>query len=260
MGLKKGAVLKAAEGLERVEAVLKTDSPIPSNLKEEAFKIRWNLFLTIEDYRRAMETCRLFSRLFPDSPFVDQAMMGLADIHLRNKEYALARQIYSQVTRLPNSMVKAEAQFKIAQTTEEEDMARAEATALKKGMTEVADKGASERAIQQYKLCAEKFPESQFAGRSLGKVVDYYILSKDYTRADDLLEQIFQDYPDGNFLDEMLLKWVEVSSRMGNNQKAYDKCSQLMFEYPASQYAAKAKEQLGALKAAIEKPAGPAKP
>lgn len=260
MGLKKGAILKAAEGLERVEAVLKTDSPIPSNLKEEAFKIRWNLFLTIEDYRRAMETCRLFSRLYPDSPFVDQAMMGLADIHLRNKEYALSRQIYSQVTRLPSSMVKAEAQFKIAQSIDDESAERAAADAVKKGQTELAATGPSERAIQQYKLCAEKFPESLYAGRSLSKVVDYYIFSRDYSRADDLLEQIFQDYPDGNFLDEMLLKWVEVASRMGNNQKAHDKCSQLMFEYPASQHAAKAKELLGTLKATPEKPAEPAKP
>jgi len=257
MGLKKGAVLKASDGLRRADSVLKTDSPIPSELKEEAFKIRWNLYLTTEDYRSAMATCRLFNRMYPDSPFVDQAMIGIADIRMRNKEYRLARDVYSQVLKLPNSMAKPEAQFRIAQAVEAEAADRA---AARKGNPDAPDATLSEAAIQQYKLCAERFPESQYAGESLGKVVDYYIQGRDYSRADDLLEQIFQDYPDGNFLDSMLLKWVDVASRMGNNQKAYDKCSQLMFEYPSSPHAKKAKELLTAIKASLEKPpAGKAK-
>jgi TolA-binding protein len=254
MGLKKGASAKSAEGLERVDAVLKTEGPIPSSLKEEAFKIRWNLFLATEDYPRAMETCRLFNRLYPDSPFVDQAMMGIADIRMRNKEYGPAREVYSQVLRLANSMVKPEAQFRIAQAIEAEAAQRAAAAAAKRGETETAVIRPSEHAIQAYKLCAERFPESQYAGQSLGKVVDYYIEAHDYSRADDLLEQVFQDYPDGNFLDSMLIKWVDVASRMGNNQKAYDKCSQLLFEYPSSPYAGKAKELLPSLKPGAEKP------
>ena len=253
MGLKKGALLKAHEGLDRSDAVLKTESPIPSALKEEAFKLRWNLYLTIEDYKSAMQTCQVFSRLYPDSPFVDQAMMGIANIRMRDNDYPAARTIYSQVLKLPNSMAKAEAQFKIAQSIEAEAVQRAAARAAASGTTETSAPAPSEKAIQQYKLCAERYPESQFAGQSLSKVVDYYIYSHDYSRADDLLEQIFQDYPDGNFLDTMLIRWVEVASRMGNGQKAYDKCSQLLFEYPSSQYAGKAKQLLPALKAQLDK-------
>ena len=257
MGLKKGAAIKAADGLLRVDSILKTESPIPSELKEEAFKLRWDLYLTTEDYRNAMATCRLFNKIYPDSPFVDQAMIGIADIRMRNKEYKLAREVYSQVLRLPNSMAKPEAQFRIAQAVEAEAADRAAANAARQGNLDAPDATLSERAIQQYKLCAERFPESQYAGESLGKVVDYYLQGRDYSRADDLLEQIFQDYPDGNFLDSMLLKWVDVASRMGNNQKAYDKCSQLLFEYPSSPHAPKAKELLTAIKASQEKaPAG----
>ncbi len=42
----------------------------------------------------------------------------------------------------------------------------------------------------------------------------------------------------------MLLKWVIVAYRLNDFQKAYDKCSQLLFEYPASPHAKKAKEIL----------------
>ncbi len=256
MGLKKGAAVKAAAGLKRVDNILTTDSPIPSALKEEAFKLRWNLFLATEDFPRAMATCQLFSRLYPNSPFADQAMMGIADIRLRNKDYALARKVYSQVLALRNSMAKPEAQFRIAQTIETE---AAEAAAKRNALAAARGGGAgqvdpppSEAAIRAYKRCAERYPESRYAGQSLGKLVGYYLHAGDYARADDLLEQIFQDYPDGDFLDAMLLKWVDVARRTGNTQKAYDKCSQLIFEYPASPHAAKAKAMLPVLKGLLE--------
>ncbi len=253
MGLKKGASEKATEGLERVDSIIRTDSPIPSEFKEQAFKLRWNLYLTMEDYKAAMATCNLFNRLYPDSPFVDQAMMGIADIRLEEGDYRGARGIYSQVLRLPNSLAKAEAQFRIAQLIEREAEEKAAQQAARTGETVAANAGLNEQAIQQYKLTAERYPESQYAGESLGKLVDYYLQSRDYTRANDLLEQIFEDYPDANFLDSMLLKWVYVAYRMGDYQKAKSKCTQLIFEYPASDHAAKAKKLLPAIEAEIAK-------
>jgi len=86
--------------------------------------------------------------------------------------------------------------------------------------------------------------------------VDFYLNTRDYPRADDLLEQIFQDYPDAGFLDEMLLKWVYVAYRTGNIQKAFDKCQQLIFEYPASPHAAKAKQLLPPIQAELDKAKG----
>lgn len=257
MGLRTGARGKALEGLERVDAVIKTDSPIPSKLKEEAFQLRWNLYITMEDYRSAMATCRLFNRLYPDSPFVDQAMMGIGGIRMRGKEYREARRVFQQILRLPNSMVKDEAQFRIARSIELEAQARAEAAAARTGEAAEPYAGLSEQAIRQYKLCAERYPESQYAGESLGKLVQYYRESRDYRRADDLLEQIFQDYPDANFLDSMLLEWVKVAYRMGDQKKALDKCSRLIFEYPASPHAKKAKEYLATIKGELDKGESP---
>jgi len=257
MGLAKGAREKAVEGLERVESILREQgdpsafrraadgatrarSPIPPQLREEAFKLKWELHIVQDDFDNAIATCRLFNRLYPDSPFVDQALMGIATVRMERKEYADAIAVCRHVLALATSGAKAEAQFRIAEATEA--IAAKALAARPLGAAKAPQQ--SEAAIQQYRICAEKFPESEFAGRSLAKLVDYYVEQNDFARAEDLLEQVFQDYPDSAFLDSMLLKWVLVAYRRGDFAKAYEKCSQLIFEYPASEHAKEAKELL----------------
>ena len=58
--------------------------------------------------------------------------------------------------------------------------------------------------------------------------------------ADDLLDQIFIDYQDEDFLDEMLLKWIELAARSGDYAKARQKYVQLIAEYPGSESAQQA--------------------
>ena len=227
MGLMQGAKEKAEQGLDEVEQIIRIREPIPMELKEDAFRIKWELHLVQDDFDAAIATCRLFNRLYPESPFVDQALLGIGKILIENDEWRDAINIFRQIIDLPNSMVKAEAQFMIAQAIEKNENRRAE-----------------ERAIKEYKACAERYPESQYAGISLAKLIDYYINQRDYMTASDMLDQVFQDYPDAEFLDSMLLKWVLVSYRMGDFQKAAEKCQQLMFEYPHSSYAQQAKKIL----------------
>jgi TolA-binding protein len=235
MGLTKGAIERADLGLAQVDRIIRTTNEIPQALTEEAFRMKWELEIMKEDFNAAIATCRLFSRMFPESPVVDQALLGIGKIHLERHQYAEARRVFDEILRLPQSLAKAEAQFRIAQTVESEAQLAA-----------AANKGAANpsAAIPHYKLCAERYPDSEFAGESLGKMIDYYVDSKDYAQADDLLTQVFQDHPDARFLDAMLLKWVVVTFRMGNFSKALEKCNQLMFEYPESAYAEKAKALL----------------
>lgn len=230
MGLMNGAKEKAVEGLDRVQFTLRTESPIPGSLKEQAFKLKWELHLAQDDFSSAMATCQVFNKLYPESPFVDHALMGIGKVFIERKKYDDAINVFKQVLALPNSHSKAEAQFRIAEVTE-----------TRKDRIDQKSQERQEAAIREYKLCASKYPDSEFAGPSLGKVVDYHVETKDYVVADDLLEQIFIDYQDEGFLDSMLLKWALVSYRTGNYQKAYEKCSQLIFEYPGSRYADEAK-------------------
>ncbi len=247
MGLMSGAKEKVKEGLDRVDAVVRTALPIPAEVRQEAFKLKWELHLVTDDFGSAMAACRLFNSLYPDSPFVDQALMGIASIRMEKKEHQEAIGVFNQVLALQKSMAKAEAQFRIAECIEAMAMLRIAQS------DNVNKLSAIEPAIQTYKQCAERYPESEFAGQALAKVIDYHIDMKDYSQANELLQQIFQDYPDAAFLDAMLLKWVLVAYRGADFQKAYDKASQLLFEYPASPYAEKVKEILPRIEARLKK-------
>lgn len=238
MGLTKGAKEKAVEGLDRVDSIIRARTPIPPSLTEQAFKTKWELQLVMDDFTGAIATCELFNRLYPESPFVDQALMGIGTVKMADRQYVDAMNIFRRVLGLPHSQAKAEAQFRIAEATE---------------LSSNKNNGGAESAIAQYKLCAERYPDSEFAGPSLAKLTDYYIEAKDYAQANDLLGQIFQDHPDEAFLDGMLLKWVIVAYRMGDYQKAHDKCTQLLFEYPDSAFAEKAKAILPRIEDKLKK-------
>jgi TolA-binding protein len=201
------------------------------------------LQMAAEDYASAIATCSLFNRLYPDSPLVDEALMGIARIRLENKEYPAALGVLKQILALSKSQAKAEAQFLIAEVTE----------------TVNADRpGGREAAVQQYKLCAERYPDSEFAGRSLAKLVDYHVSMKDFAQANEVLEQVFQDHPDASFLPEMLLKSVLVAYSSGDYAKARDKCAQILFEYPGSPSAEKAKQMLPKVEAKLKAGSGSA--
>ena len=52
----------------------------------------------------------------------------------------------------------------------------------------------------------------------------------------------------------MLLKWVEVALRMGDYAKAKEKCEHLIFSYPGSEHARKAKaEYLPSIRKMLDK-------
>jgi len=246
MGLQQGANARAAEGLDRASEVILTQATIDPALREQAFKLKWELHVSQNDFEAAVATCNAFNSLFPNSPFVDRALMGIATVKEQEGNLADAIKVYTQILGLQVSLVKAEAQYKIAECTEKLAVIKA------KGDTKGdPQKMALELAIPIYRAVAEKFPESPYAGPALGKLIDYAIENKDYTQANTLLEQIFSDYPDAPFLDAMLMKWVLTAYRMGDFKKAHEKCSQLLFEYPDSSYGSKAKEILPRIEAKL---------
>ncbi len=251
LGLIKNAASKADEGLRRVDPIIRTSGKLPPSLVEQAFKTKWELQLVKDDLGAAISTCEMFNRLFPESPFVDQALMGIAEVRLKDKKYTDAIAVFQRVLNLPNSLSKAEAAFKIAQAGEEEAKSK-----MKPGTTMAGPaKGPNpmDRVISQYKLVADRYRDSEYAGPALAKMVDYYYDVGDYNQATDLLAQIFQDYPDGAFLDQMLLKWAMVAFKQGDYKKAAEKCEQVIAEYPDSAQAKRAKEVLPKIQALLSK-------
>jgi len=222
MGLTRGAKSKAGEGLSRVEDVIGTRADLPGTIKENAFRLKWELHLAEDDFKKAMGTCSTFNRLYPESPLVDRALMGIAEALGVQGDRQGAINVWRQVTRLANSHAKAEAQFKIAET-------------LDTG-------GDRPAAIREYMACAQRYPDSEYAGKALGEVIVYHTKSGAYDVADDLLEQIFVDYQDEDFLDEMLYRWIIVAFRSGDYGKALSKYEQLISEHPGSRAARQAQE------------------
>jgi TolA-binding protein len=241
MGLEKGAADKAGEGLARVEPIVRQAGAIPASLTEEAFRTKWDLHIVADDYEAAIRTCEMFNRLYPDSPFVDRALLQIGRIKEDKKEPVEAIKVYQRILSLQASEVKAEAQFRIAQATEK-----------------LGTPAAAEQAVVHYKACADRYPDSPFAGESLAKLVDYHIAQKDNAAANELLQQIVEDHADAPFLDSMLLKWVMVAYRAGDLRKAQEKCQQLIFEYPASPFAERARTILPKIEQQLDPGAGPA--
>ncbi|MBF0243836.1 MAG: tetratricopeptide repeat protein [Planctomycetes bacterium] len=245
VGLIKQAQQKADEGLERVENVIRTSmsASLERDTVEKAFNIKWDLLMVQDKLQDAIKVCNTLITLFPDSTLVDNALMkiGLAKMESKDpKEVMDATQIFSGILRLAKSDMKAEALYRIAEVEEKTAIQNAE-LANERPKGKKVDPNLAP-AMMTYKKCADSYPESPFAGDSMSKIANYYIyVAKDYPRAIELMEQVFQDYPDASFLDEMLLKWVIAAFRMNRFQEAQDKLTQLLNEYPSSPSAEKGK-------------------
>ena len=61
-------------------------------------------------------------------------------------------------------------------------------------------------------------------------------------RVIEMMEQIFRDYPDADFLDSMLFMWAGSAFSLGRLDEAAEKCDQLISEYPNSAHMAKTQQ------------------
>jgi tetratricopeptide (TPR) repeat protein len=230
VGLNAKATEKAEEGLERVEAVIRSslDHNLKRTLLEDAFNVKWDLLLVQDNLSQAVAVCNALLRLFPNSRVADQALMRIGTAKVESAypdEWRSAVNVFRSVMRIQKSELKAEAAYRIAEATE------------KIGFYQQRDReeqAITQGAISAYKACADAYPESAFAGRALEKVVQYYIDTEDYPRAVDLMELIVQDFEDASFLDVILLKWAITAQKMGNADVALDKLNKLIAEYPNS--------------------------
>ncbi|MFM2170697.1 MAG: hypothetical protein RI957_926 [Verrucomicrobiota bacterium] len=260
MGLDARAAERANEALNKVDPIIVNRLKLPGDLVEQAFKLKWESELLKNDFNSAMATCLAFNRLYPESVLADQAMMTLGRSLADRGEYKQAVDVYNRVLQLENPISAAEAQFRIGEvlTKEAEDLTAAadehnskwgkaglsEATALQTRMAP---------AIAAFQKTYQTYPESSFAAEALGRVVRHYVETENFAQAAGLLESVFDEYPDAAFLDEMLLLWANVAFRMDDKATAKAKLQQLLFDYPASQYAAEARKRLSALEG--DKPA-----
>ncbi len=247
VGLDATANSKADEGLERIQELMDLGArfSLDRSVLEEAYEAKWNLLLVKGNLTAAIGTCRALVTRFPDTLLADRAFMqiGMARREEKTREgTASAIQVFNSIIALPTSPLKAEAQFRIGETIEEE----IRANPLQNGKADYS------AAMMAYKRCAEGYPSSSFAGESYKRIIDYNISTRSYQQAQETLERVFQDYPDAPWLDEMLLKWGVVMNRMGNKEGAKEKFRRLLEEYPGGKSAVQAQKFLKKLEAQSE--------
>lgn len=227
VGLDSHADAKASEGLERVEEImgLAARFSLDRAVVENAFAAKWDLQLVQGNLEGAIATCRALVKLYPDTALADLALMRIGAARVASNESRDIQEgirVYRSVLALPNSANKAEAQFCIAEALEK---------LAKMGVK--ADQAPDfAGAILAFRVCAETYPESSYAGESFKRIVNYHIGLRDYARAVETLERVFQDYPDSPWLDEMLVRWGVVLHRMGDRPGAIAKFQRVLEEYP----------------------------
>ena len=237
VGLQENAKGKADDGLKRINDIfdLERRNSLERSVIEETYEARWNLLLVNDNLGAAIATCRALVSRFPDTVLADRAFMQIANAHLQSKSPGAidsAISVLNAIISLPNSQLKAEAQFRIGEALEK----RASAAGREK-----ADYSS---AIMAYRRCAETYPTSSFAGEAYKRIVDYDVSIKNYTAATEILERVFEDYPDAPWLDEMLLKWGVVLYRLGNAEGAKEKFRRILEEYPGGKSAKSAQDFL----------------
>lgn len=231
VGLEESAKEKSEEGLVRISSLfdLSTRNTLDRSILEEAYEARWNLFLIRDDLKNAVATCNALVTRFPDTILADRAFMRIAMARREEKspkaeDNAIA--VFNAILGLPTSQLKAEAQYRIGETLE----IKAKKSASRKSGRQAKPNFAA--AMKAYQACADAYPSSSYAGESYKRMVDYSISIKTYARALEMINRVFEDYPDAPWLDEMLVKWGVILHRQGDKEGATSKFRQVLEEYP----------------------------
>jgi TolA-binding protein len=254
MGLDQRATLRAKEALGKVDPIIINRKKLPSDIVENAFRLKWESELIKDDFAAATATCLAFNRLYPESVLADQALMTLGRSLVDRGDFEQAVSVYGRVLQLENPISGAEAQFRIGEALQRQAVEKIEAEDAhnskwgKAGLSKAtALQNAMGAAIAAYRKTYQNYPESSFAAEALSRVVRHYVDTEAFAQAADLLESVFNEYPDAAFLDEMLMLWAKVAYRMGDNAMAQSKLRQLIFDYPTSKQADEARKMLAGL-------------
>lgn len=239
-GLNTKADLKYTEALDTCEEILGKSQKMGGKLLEETYVQLWRIYFAMDKLDLALGMSRQLLAEFPTSAFVDEAMLQHAHVERKRENYSRAINLYSSITKLPESPLRGEAQFFTGECYE--------AMALK------APEGQSaqlfENAFLAYQKVYEQFPDSGRVGDAVAKMAAFYYQKADYARAIDVFENVLSDYPDANFLDVILFNYGRCLYKLDRKPDARRRFEQLINDYPESEIAPEANKIVRALKTA----------
>jgi outer membrane protein assembly factor BamD len=198
---------------------------------------------------------------YPNDPVGREALMLVADSYFRQKttsSYTEARYRYRDyLNRYPGAPRRDYARYQFALCYDKEHE------------TPDRDQTATREAIEQYNSLIREFPDSGYAGAARERIrqltdllaehdfgIGYFYLRKgSAASALGRFTQLEQRYPNYTAKDKLYYYRGVALDRLGRKDEARQYLGKVLEEYPASDYAKKAKSKLGKAPPAPEKPA-----
>jgi TolA-binding protein len=237
-GLHDQAMAKYREALEVCESLLEEVRGQGGPLLEETYVELWRIYFAMDELDLALNMSKLLQRDFPDSTYVDEAMLQQAHVERERKDWTRAIQLYSGIVSMGESKFRGDAQFAIGECYE------AMALEARSGRSEAY----FEKAFVAYRKVYESFPDSSRIGEAVSKMASFYYQKKDYERAVDVFENVLADYPDAAFLDVILFNHGRCLYKLGRKSEARARFEQLIQDFPESEVAAESVKIVEALK------------
>jgi tetratricopeptide (TPR) repeat protein len=236
-GLKEKADEKYEQALAVCAEILGEARKLGGRVLEQTYVQLWQVYFEMDSLNQAAAMCRRLQNEFPQSGFLDQALLQLAEVARKQGDLNRAIGIYSGLVNMQTSQLRGEAQFGIAACYEQ----KAEETEGP-GADQLRD-----RAFEEYTKVFEQFPDSGQVGEAVAKMAEYYYQRKDYARAIDTFETVLSYHPDAKFMDVILFNYGRCLYRMGRKAEAQRRFDQLIADFPESSLAADAKKISDAL-------------
>ena len=231
-GLHAKAAEKYAQALSVCEEVADDARRLRGSLLEQLYVQLWNIYFAMDKLELSAAMCERLQSEFPNSGFVDDALLRLAEVARKQGNLERAIGVYSRLVGMQTSQLRGEAQFGVAECYE---------TLAGKAQGEAAAQ-LRDRAFQEFKRVYDQFPESGRVGEAVAKMANYYYIQKDYARAIDTFETVLNNQPDAKFLDVILFNYGRCLFRMDRKAEAQRRFEQLISEFPESPLAADAKK------------------
>ncbi len=229
LGLTKQASDKYKQALAETEQVARSYGALNRRLLEQTYVQMWKIYYAMGDLARAAQMCLELQNRFPDSPFVDDALLLMGQVSQKQGKFQEAIGVYKRLAALKNSPLAPAAQYSVGECFEELG-------------TTSKNKLFYDEAFLAFKACFEKFPNANQAGDALSKMAEYYYAKEDYTRAIDIYEEALQQYQDSKFIDVVLYNYGRCLVKMKKLEGALEKFNQLISTYPNSKMVANAQK------------------
>jgi len=242
-GLKKNADAKYASALTLCEEIMQEVQKLGGKLLEETYVQLGTIYFEMDKLELAAAMAERLQREFPNSAFVDDALLRLAEVARKQGNLTRAIGVYTRLVNIQSSQLRGEAQFGIAECYElMADAQVAAASAQNPNAVNAAANQLYDRSFQEFKKVFDQFPESGRVGEAVARMANYYYRQKDYSRAIDTFETVLANHPDAKFLDVILFNYGRCLYRMNRRPEARQRFDQLISDYPESPLATDAKK------------------